>query len=403
LVAEAIATGEPAAGEWRVIWPDGSLHWIAGRWRALIDPSSKSARVVGVNMDITERKLTEEKLREYERAVEGAEEMILVVDREYRYLIANREFLRRHDLEQRQVIGHFVYDFMHKGIFENLVKPLLEECFQGKVVRYEMRYAYPQLGERDLLISYFPVEGPNGVDRAACILQDVTERKQAEEVLRGMSRKLIDAQEQERARIARELHDDINQRLALMSVQMAQMQHTPEAKSEVSEKINVLQGELADISSDLESLSHSLHSSKLRYLGAVAAMKSWCQEFANHQRMEVSFKHDVVSVVPPEIGLCMFRVLQEGLQNAAKYSGVKNVEVEVSEHHDELHLSVSDSGVGFNVESAKQGKGLGLTSMDERVRMVNGSFTIQSRPMGGTTIHVEIPLQSEHKLQSATG
>jgi PAS domain S-box-containing protein len=401
LIAKAIASGEPATGEWRVIWPDGSLHWIAGRWQALIDQLGKSARVVGVNMDITERKLTEEKLGEYERAVEGAEEIIVVVDRQYRYLIANREFLRRHNLKQDQVIGRFVYDFMQREIFENLVKPQLEECFQGKVVRYEMRYTYPELGERDLLVSYFPIEGSNGVDRAACILQDVTERKQAEEILRGMSRKLIEAQEQERARIARELHDDINQRLALVAVQMDQMHHAPER--EVREKIHALQRDLAEISSDVESLSHSLHSSKLRYLGAVAAMKSWCQEFADRQRMEVSFKHHVVSAIPPEIGLCMFRVLQEGLQNAAKHSGVKHVEVEVSEHRNGLHLSVSDSGIGFNVESAKQRKGLGLTSMDERLRMVNGTLNIQSRPMGGTTIHVEIPLQSEDNSQSATG
>lgn len=403
LIEKTLISGEPVSAEWRVTWPDGSLHWIAGRWRALMNQAGKPTRVVGVNMDITERKLTEEKLGEYKRAVEGAEEIIVVVDRQYRYLIANRQFLRRHNLKPEQVIGRFVYEVAHDGIFEALVKPHLEECFQGRVVRYEMKYRYPELGERDLLVSYFPIEGPNGVDRAACIVQDVTERKQAEEVVRGMSRKLIDAQEQERARIARELHDDINQRLALVGVQMAQMQHALGTESEFGKQVNALQRDLTQISSDVESLSHNLHSSKLRYLGAVSAMRSWCQEFANSHHMEVSFKHHVVSPVPPEIGLCLFRILQEGLQNAAKYSGVKHVDVEISEQHNEVHLSVSDSGVGFNVESAKQGKGLGLTSMDERVRMVNGVFNIRSRPMGGTTIHVEIPLQSEDNSKRAAG
>ena len=403
LIDQALLDGKPASAEWRVFWPDGTLHWVAGRWRALMNQVGKPIRVIGVNMDITARKLTEEKLGEYERAVEGAEEIIIVVDRQYRYLIANREFLRRHNLSQEQVIGHFIHEFMPKKIFNGVVKPQLEQCFQGKVVRYEMRYTYPEFGDRDLLVSYFPIESSNGIDRAACILQDVTERKQAEEVLRGMSRRLIDAQEQERARIARELHDDINQRLALLAVQLAQIQRNQKRKSEFGRQMNALQRDLTEISSDVESLSHDLHSSKLRYLGAVSAMKSWCQEFSHRHHMEVSFKNHIVNAVPPEIGLCLFRVLQEGLQNAAKYSGVKHVDVEAFEQRNGLHLLISDSGVGFNVESAKQGKGLGLTSMDERVRMVNGILKIRSHPMGGTTINVEIPLQSEDNLQRAAG
>lgn len=232
---------------------------------------------------------------------------------------------------------------------------------------------------------------------------DVTERKQSEEALRGMGRKLIEAQEQERTRIARELHDDINQRLALVAVQLAEMQRAPDAGPKLSRQMTDLLRDISDMSSDLESLSHSLHSSKLRYLGAVAAMKSWCQEFSDRQHMQITFNCHVHSVVPQEVGLCLFRVLQESLQNAAKYSGVKNVEVEVSEHRNALHLSVRDSGVGFNVESAKLSRGLGLTSMDERVRMVNGTIMIQSRPMAGTTIHVEVPLQSDDKSHRAAG
>lgn len=403
LIEETLTSGEPTTGEWRVIWPDGSLHWITGRWRALKDPSGQVTRVIGVNMDITDRKLTEEKLREYERAIEGAEEMIVVVDREYRYLIANREFLRRQNLKKEQVIGRLVREVTGDRTFEAVVRPKLDKCFQNNVVRYETKYTYPELGERDLFLSYFPIEGSNGIDRAACIVQDVTERMKAEAALRNINRKLIEAQDEERARIARELHDDINQRLAILAVQIAQIQGALEKGSEVSEHVNALQRDVTEISSDMESLSHRLHSSKLRYLGAVAAMKAWCQEFSDRQHMEVTFKSQVRRVIPQEIGLCMFRILQEGLQNAAKYSGVRCVEVEVSEHLDELHLSISDSGVGFNVESAKLGRGLGLTSMDERARMVNGILTIHSRPMAGTRIHIAVPLKPAAELQRATG
>jgi PAS domain S-box-containing protein len=139
-------------------------------------------------------KQAEERLREYERVIEGLEEMIAVVDRDYRYLIANRAFLNHRGLERDQVVGHYVADVLDHEIFEKIVKQKLDECFQGRVVEYEMRRTYPELGERDLLISYFPIEGPGGIERAACILQDITERKRAEDELRrakDFSEKLI--------------------------------------------------------------------------------------------------------------------------------------------------------------------------------------------------------------------
>jgi PAS domain S-box-containing protein len=134
-------------------------------------------------------KQAEAKLREYERVVEGLEEMIAVVDRDYRYLIANPAFLNYRGLGRDQVIGHYVSEVLDQEIFEKIVKQKLDECFQGRVVEYELRYTYPKLGERDLLISYFPIEGPGGVERAACILRDITERKQAEEALRQAEQK----------------------------------------------------------------------------------------------------------------------------------------------------------------------------------------------------------------------
>jgi PAS domain S-box-containing protein len=133
--------------------------------------------------EIIERKLTEERLQEYEKVVEGSEEMMAVIDRDYRYVLANRAFLRYRGLEEDQLIGKLVPNLLNKGVFEEKVKPKIDECFQGKAVSYELRYNYPKLGERDLFISYFPIEGRSGVDRVACVLQDITERKQAQEEL----------------------------------------------------------------------------------------------------------------------------------------------------------------------------------------------------------------------------
>ena len=119
--------------------------------------------------------------------------------------------------------------------------------------------------------------------------------------------------------------------------------------------------------------------------------------------MQIDCRQDVRSTLPQEIGLSLFRVLQEALHNAAKHSGVKRIEVQLHEESDEIHLTIRDLGKGFDVEAAKKGRGLGLTSMQERVRLVNGTIEIQSKPMGGTTIHARVPLSSEHASERAAG
>jgi signal transduction histidine kinase len=228
---------------------------------------------------------------------------------------------------------------------------------------------------------------------------DITERKRAQEALSGIARKLVEAQEQERARIGRELHDDINQRLAMLAVGLEQLQHNP---SEVHTRLQELRQQTTELSDDVQALSHELHSSKLEYLGVVAGIRSWCKEFTERQKMEIEFTSDVSSTLPSDIGLCLFRVLQEATHNAVKYSGVKRVQVQLLEDSGEIHLMIVDSGKGFDVEAASRGKGLGLTSMRERVRLVNGTITIESMPMGGTTIHVRVPLASEYQAERAT-
>ena len=134
--------------------------------------------------DITERLRSEKSLREYERVVEGLVDMIVVVDRDYRYIIANRSFLNYRNVEREQVIGHRVDEVLEKNVFESVVKEKMDECFAGKVVQYELQYDYPMLGVRALFASYFPIAGPTGIERIACVLRDITEHKRAEEKLR---------------------------------------------------------------------------------------------------------------------------------------------------------------------------------------------------------------------------
>jgi PAS domain S-box-containing protein len=234
--------------------------------------------------------------------------------------------------------------------------------------------------------------------RVIGMVADITDLKRAEESVAEMTRKLIEAQEQERARIGRELHDDINQQLAMLSVELEQLQHNP---SEFQNRIQELRKQTSEILSDVQALSHDLHSSKLDYLGVVAGIRSWCKEFGERQTLDIDFRGDVSSPLPRELGVTLFRVLQEALQNVVKHSGATRVEVQLREDSSWVHLLISDSGKGFDLEAASQGRGLGLTSMRERVRLMNGTMAIDSMPMGGTNIHVRVPHASEREYQLA--
>ena len=246
--------------------------------------------------------------------------------------------------------------------------------------------------------AFFDAQGK--LVRIVGMVADATERKVAEDALANVSGKLIEAQEQERARIARELHDDINQRLAMLAVELQQLKENP---LEVQARAQELQKQAIEISADVQALSHDLHSSKLEYLGAVAGIKSWCNEFGKRQKLEIAFKSNVTSSLPSRIGLTLFRVLQEALHNAAKHSGARRVGVQLREESNKVHLIVTDSGAGFDFEAALLGKGLGLTSMRQRIRLVNGTITVDSKPTGGTTVHARIPFKPAQGSQSEAG
>jgi signal transduction histidine kinase len=212
------------------------------------------------------------------------------------------------------------------------------------------------------------------------------------------SHRLIEVLEQERARIARELHDDIGQRVALLTIELELQQNSPDLPAAVRSRIGELRKQSFEIATDVQSLSHSLHSSKLEYLGLATAMQLFCKEFAELQSVEVDFKtHDLPSPLSYNISLCLFRVLQEALRNSVKHSGVRHFEVRLWATSDEIHLTVADSGVGFNVEAAKESRGLGLVSMEERLKLVDGTFSVESQLQRGTTIRARVPLNSGRK------
>jgi PAS domain S-box-containing protein len=237
----------------------------------------------------------------------------------------------------------------------------------------------------------------------SCI--DVTEGKQAEQALTGMSLKLIEAHEQERTRIGRDLHDDIVQRLVLLSIELEGVQQdVPASVAVLGGRIGGLRKQITQITNDVQMMSHELHSSKLEHLGIVGAMNNFCSEFGERQRLEIDFQsHDLPAGLQNETALSLFRVLQEALRNATKHSGVKRFEVRLWGSAGEIHLTVSDLGAGFDAEAAMKGTGLGLTSMRERLRLVGGKLSINSQPKFGTTIHARAPITSSSDSVRAEG
>ena len=239
-----------------------------------------------------------------------------------------------------------------------------------------------------LLDVLFTVLAASGLPLAAVITErtrvesereDLIRARTSEEAMADVSRRLIEAQERERNRIARELHDDICQRLALLAITL-----TTRGERELHQQTT-------EITADLQALSHRLHSSRLELLGIAGAMRHFCEEFAGQQKASVDFDAcDLPDRMPSEVSLSLFRILQEALQNAAKHSGERHFHVNLWGARDQVHLIVKDNGRGFDLASARAGRGIGLVSMEERIRLVKGELSIESQPQRGTRIHARV-------------
>jgi signal transduction histidine kinase len=214
--------------------------------------------------------------------------------------------------------------------------------------------------------------------------------------LGGLSGRLIETQEEERRRIAREIHDDYNQRLAVLAFDVEELaENVQRVNGDARHRLHKVWNSLCELGADLHALSHRLHSSTLESLGLVAGIRAFCEEFADQQEMQIHFTHEnVPQRVPGDIALCLFRVVQESLRNIKKHSGATRAEVRLKGSEGELHLSVSDRGRGFDPSVHSINGGIGIRSMEERLRLLGGRFEVFSHPLEGTKIEASLPLRS---------
>jgi PAS domain S-box-containing protein len=402
-VREALDVGTPYELDMEVIGPGPNTIWVIARGEPLRDGSSEISGLRGTVQDITERKRVEEALYESEDKLrlilDSTAEAIYGTDLDGRCIFCNPASLRTLGYDRvDDLLGKDMHKLLHHTRGDGTSFPV-EDCpiFRtartGQGVHVDDEVLWRANG------TSFPAEywchpqwkGQELVGTVVAFF-DITARKLADAALASVSGKLIEAQEQERRRIARELHDDIGQRLALLAIELAQIQKSSSSSSEFPGQIGKLQMQTSEIAADVQSLSHALHSSKLQYLGLAAALRGFCREFSEQQKVEVDFVAlDLPPSLPPEVSLCFFRVLQEALHNAAKHSGVRDFVVRLRGTPEEIHLTIGDSGIGFDIEATRASRGLGLISMQERVKLLNGTLSVESYLHRGTTIHARVP------------
>jgi signal transduction histidine kinase len=227
--------------------------------------------------------------------------------------------------------------------------------------------------------------------RCAC-RERTADLTRANEELEDLAGRLISAQEQERSRIGRELHDHISQTLGVLTIKIDQLRAETGVPQGIAESLDELRQDTVDVADDVHRLSHRLHSSTLDYLGLVPALQKLVNEFSGRYGIDIEFTHtSVPSPLPSDVSLCLFRVTEESLTNIAKHSQAASGQVQLRGAADGLHLTIVDTGVGFDPGDLDTRAGLGFVSMRERLRVVHGTVRVDAAPSRGTRIEVTIP------------
>ena len=348
----------------------------------------------------------------YRLLLDNALDIVTVLEPDGTILYANPAVTRvlGYDVQDRP--GKKIFEFIHPkdiGRVQEVLATTTNTQFATGLA--EFRYRHKDGSWRDL-----ETVGVNLCDHPAVrgiILnsRDMTERKKAERALRKsevalrnshaelsrMTARLLKVEEGEHRRLARELHDDFSQKVSLMCLELDSLaKNLPTHRDQIAVQLKSIESELGRLSDDLHSIAHQLHPSILDDLGLVPAIRSYCTDFSKRQGIAVSFDHRGVSgEIPRETAMCVYRVIQEALTNVARHSNAKTADVALIETDTSMRLNIHDAGVGFDPKLCK--RGIGLVSIEERVRLMGGNVSVKSQPGDGTQIQAEIPMFKEAK------
>jgi PAS domain S-box-containing protein len=393
--------------EKRYIHKDGHTLWVYLNCSVVEDDAGKPLHFITYIRDITDRKFAAQALFESnernQAILRALPDLMFLQTKEGVYL----DYYAR-DLDELLVPPE---TFLGKNISEVMPRELAErvkECIarlDGNVETQVLEYSLVIAGEeRHFEARLVSAEG----DKVLSIVRDVTESRRAADALRHSEEKLllsnregrelaarlITAQESERRRIALLLHDDLSQNIAAMGVAVSRLKRKPPATNELmAAELDQLGAQTNALNTQIRKLSHQLHPDVLEHVGLVAALESELAEFGHNEKIKVDFKAEIKSeYIPLDASVCLYRVAIEALRNVSKHSGASSAIVSLTEDDVCFTLEVSDSGHGFDVERAKRGSGLGLISAEERVKLLQGSFLVKSKPEGGTVLMACIPL-----------
>lgn len=371
---------------------DGDQVIVASRWALLPDSEGNPLAILETNNDITASKRAEQALRQQANLLEQTHDAIFVWDFRGTIVYWNRGAEQLYGFSREEATGRRSHDLLHTE------HPMLTAAFESALERdaeWTGELVHTTRSGQKIIVEsrHMLLLEADGRRLVLETNRDITERKRTEQALEELAGRLITAQEEERRRIGRELHDHISQMLGVLTVKIDQLRAESPAAPDLAAALDDLRRDSTEITNDVHRLSHRLHSSMLDYLGLVPALQKLVSEFSERNGIGITFAHTALPAsMPPDVALCLFRVVEESLTNIAKHSKAPSGAIQITGSPDGVHLRIEDAGTGFDTAALAGKASLGFVSMQERLRVLHGTMHVDSAPSRGTRIDAWVPV-----------
>jgi PAS domain S-box-containing protein len=401
-IERTLVADELAEVEYRVVTRGRELRWLSSRGRPHFDASGRPMRLTGVTVDVSEQRRAQEALRTSENRLQAGADLAGLAFYEVDFSAGTMyadERLRELIGVPPEVQGMAVLDFWFTHLHPDDAEWVMDRrrrLHGGELAQFSQEYRFlsPEGGERWVhhLARVITRDESGSPVRTFGVLRDVTDRKRVEAELQDLSRRLLRAQEEERAVLARELHDDVSQRLAVLAIDVGRAEMDA-ADGPHAEAMTLVREGLVRLSEDVHALAYQLHPSVLEELGLAEALRTECERRGRHSECKLTVSiGELPSVVPREQALCLFRVAQEALNNVARHAGASSASLTLRASEAGLLLAVADDGCGFDLRGHAKGRRLGLAGMRERVQLASGALDVETAPGEGTTVIAWVPV-----------